>query len=82
MTGVQSFLEYQGEASKSSSQSSTYLRSQDCGDGSELLAISGKVAHTTAACVIRSPGARALESTENDTITSLIIDLYQDRSQG
>ena len=89
MIGVQSFPEHQGGASKSSSQSSTYTRIAEMDQATSALAGKSPMPHENGGKMVRSQpmskrslGARTLESTENDTIESLIIGLYQDRSQG
>lgn len=89
MTGVQAFIEHQGGATKSSSPSSTYPTIAEMDqDTWPLAGETAQMPDKTERKVVReqpkskkSPGARPLESTENDTITS-VIGLYQDRSQG
>lgn len=88
MTGVQIFTEHQGGASKSSSQPSPYPTIMEMDQDTWPLAGKSSMPHETEGKVVRaqpkskkSQGARPLESTENDTLTS-VIGLYQDRSQG
>ena len=88
MTGVQSrFQEHQGGASKSSSQPSPYPTNTEMDQDTWPLAGKSPMPHETEGKVVgaqpkskKSLAARPLESTENDTLTS-VIGLYQNRSQ-
>ena len=87
MTGVQAFIEHQGGVTKSSSKSSTDSTIMEKDQVIWPLAEQASMPQETQKKVVReqakskkSPGARPLESTENDTISS-VIGLYQDRSQ-
>ena len=88
MKSFQAFMDHQGGATKSSSHSSTYPTIMELDQDTGPLVGQASNPHETQRRVIheqpkskRPRGARPLESTENDTITS-VIGLYQDRSQG
>ena len=84
MTGVQTFIEHQYGATKSSSKSSTDSTITEMEQATLPLAEQAPMPQETPKKVVREPpkskksqGGRTLESTESDTITS-VIGLYQD----
>ena len=87
MTGVQTFINHHGGLVESSDESSVYSTNTDADRDTRSL-----TEHTEAPCgqgrntmsdqlsQQRGNGARPVQSTENDTLTS-VIGMYQDRSQ-
>ena len=87
MTGVRTFIEHQGGTTQSSSPRSTYPTVTKMDQGNWPLTGILQIPEETETATFHEqpnswkyPGTRPLESTENDTIAS-VIGLYQDRSR-